>query len=191
MTIRRERYLIENDCIKLMLENDVWQKLSYSKELPWSEALIDKYINKWDWIEISDNKSIEWTEDMLEKFSDRIDWETLSGSIAVFRLFAIRSIPWDIIKKFEAKWNWKLLSKHGCQITPEVIDMFIDKWDWGELIDNIYVKWDYKLYETYKRYISTTDFNYYKQTELWRKLVQIEERIITAKIFVEVSMSQN
>ena len=71
-----------------------------SSNFPWSETLLEKYQNCIDWNEISSNNNIRWTIPMIAKFSKRIIWKTFSENA-----------------------NEEVL-------TPEVVEAFIDKWDW-------------------------------------------------------------
>jgi hypothetical protein len=185
MTTRNELQSFEEEFIKRIRENDAWKKLSASSELPWSEKLLEQYADQWDWTELSQNKAITWTAEMIDKFQARIDWNELTESITACRYNDSRPTHWDIIKRFESKWDWKTISRNASHITPEVIEQFIDKWDWKELIENREINWNFKLFERFKRYIPIADFSHFKQSTLWDKLVEIEERIITGKILAE------
>ena len=185
MTTRNELQSFEEEFIKRIRVNDVWKKLSASSELPWSEKLIEQYADKWDWTELCENKSINWTSEMIEKFDARIDWSAFTDSIAALYFKDSRIIDWNLIKRFEQKLDWKSISRIAKNITPEIIEQFIDKWDWKELIENGNINWNFKLFERFKRYIPISDFSHFKQSTLWENLVEIEKRIIIGKILAE------
>jgi hypothetical protein len=90
-----------------------------------------------------------------------------------------------LLKSTSISGTGKTISRNASHITPEVIEQFIDKWDWKELIENREINWNFKLFERFKRYIPIADFSHFKQSTLWDKLVEIEERIITGKILAE------
>lgn len=185
MTTRNELQFFDEEFIKRIRENDAWRKISESPEIPWNDRLIEQFADKWDWNELCENKSIPWTAELIEKFRDRINWDELSESIIDNNYRDGKVADWGLIKKFESSWNWKLISRRACLITPDIIEQFVDKWDWKELIENRDINWNFNLYERFKRYIPVSNFSHFKQSHLWDKLVSIEERIITGKILAE------
>ena len=185
MNTRNELQSFEEEFIKRIRENDAWKKLSASWELPWSVKLLEQYVDQWDWTVLCQNRHIAWTAEMIEKFQARIYWNELTESITACSFHDSIPTDWDIIKRFESKWDWKIISRNANRITPEVIEQFRDKWDWRELIENREIKWNFKLFERFKRYIPVSDFSHFKQSHLWDNLVEIEERIITGKILAD------
>ncbi|SVB55104.1 uncharacterized protein METZ01_LOCUS207958 [marine metagenome] len=59
-----------------------WFYLSKNKSLPWSEALIERYKDKWRWGEygLSFNKSLPWSEALIERYADKWDWLYLTSA---------------------------------------------------------------------------------------------------------------
>ena len=181
MTTRNELQSFEEEFIKRTCENDAWKKLSKSIELPWSEKLIEQYADKWDWTELCKNRSIVWTAEMIEKFRERINWNALSDTIIDFYYHEARHTDWDLIKKYESSWNWSLISRYA-NLTPEIIELFLDKWDWKELVENREICWNFKLFDRFKQYMPISDFSYFMNSWLWDGLVEMEEKIIIGKI---------
>lgn len=188
MTQRNELQSFEEEFFKRIREHDAWKKISAEWDFPWSDKIIERYADKWDWKELSENPAIRWSEELLEKYKNRIDWYVLSG-------IAMRSgnrksnslaFDWNIIKKFETYWNWQQLSRYAENLPVEIIERFIDKWDWKELIDNRNINWSFELFEKFKRYIPVSDFDHLKQSSLWSNLVEIEEQIIRGKVLSDV-----
>jgi hypothetical protein len=150
----------------------VWFYLSSNTSLPWSPDLIDKFKDKWNWENISANEKIPWTRSLLEKYNDKWDWDKLSRN----RTFPW-SI--SLINQFKNKWNWKFLVRNyeiwefdfwvnddifasyvdylffmsGNDMLPwsiEVIESYIDSWDWKELSGNRGLPWTVMLFEKFE-----------------------------------------
>jgi hypothetical protein len=182
MTTLNEFQSFEEDFIRRIRENDAWRKLSGNSDIPWSEKLIESHADQWDWTELCENRSIAWTVDMIEKFKSRIDWNTLSSKIIDCGYRETKPIDWDILKKFDAYWNWHLLSKNSDYIPNHIIEQFADKWDWKELIENRAICWSPELFQKFKRFIPVGDFSKFKNSALWDKLVEHEEKVLVGKM---------
>jgi len=185
MNTRNELQSFEDEFFKRIRENEVWKAISKSNDIPWSEKIIDKYADKWEWTELCRNHNIRWTVDMIEKFKSRIDWNTLSETVLGTPFREAKSIDWSIIRKFDSFWNWKALSLNAAYIPIDIVEQFLDKWDWKELIDNRNLAWNFDLFEKFKRYIPVADFDNLKRSNLWDFLVEIDQKIITGKILSE------
>ncbi|MBL0200346.1 MAG: hypothetical protein IPP81_09250 [Chitinophagaceae bacterium] len=132
--------------------------LFLNKGMPWSIELIEKYLSKdliederGYWSGLSYNESLPWNEDLVARYETNWDWEMLSGNNKVgFNL--------NQIEKYKDKLLWK--RKHvnfGClsdntslDWSEELIDKYIDKWDWEGLAENEGIFWTDKMIEKYK-----------------------------------------
>jgi hypothetical protein len=187
MTTKNELQSFEEEFFKRIREHDAWKNISGDWNFPWSDKIIERNTDNWDWTELCGNQSICWNEEILEKFKSRIDWNALSGS-----LFNSNRRGWtsnrpelNIIKKFESYWNWHLLSKNLESTPVNILEQYVDKWDWKELIDNSNINWSFELFEKFKRYIPVSDFDTLKSSALWKNLVEIEQQIIAGRILSE------
>ena len=45
--------------------------LTSNESLPWSESLIERYEDKWNWEWLSINESLPWSEALIERYKDR------------------------------------------------------------------------------------------------------------------------
>lgn len=186
MATRNELQSFEEEFFKRIREHDAWKNISGDNSFNWTEKLIERNVDKLDWTELCENQGIRWTEELIEKYKSRIDWNALSQTILCNNSrFGSRSSDWNIIKKFESHWNWKILSDHASDVPMSILEQFIDKWDWKELIDNCRIPWSFELFEKFKRYIPISDFDTLKRSCLWRRLVEIEQKIIVGKILSE------
>lgn len=177
----------EEEFLKLIREKEVWDSLSKSDRIPWSEKLIEKYIDKWNWSELCANENIPWNDNLIEKFKYKIDWDSLSENLFDhgFRCQATSSTNWILLKTFEAYWNWHKLSEYVQSIPNKVLELHADKWNWKELIDNRNMTWSYENFNEFKRYIPFSDFDNLKRSALWEKLVEHDEAILLGKILAD------
>lgn len=186
MKTKNELQNFEEEFFKNLREKEAWKNISQNEDLPWSLKFIEKHADKLDWEELCKNHGIDWNTELIEKFKFEIDWNTLSENI----LYANRwnqynNFNWDIFKTFNKFWNWHELSQSRRYIPIEILELYVDSWDWKELIDNNEINWSHELFEKFKSYIPITDFENLQRSSLWEKLVKIDEQIITGKILSE------
>ena len=98
--------------------------ISSNRDLPWTETLIDKYKDCWDWNLLSLNSSLPWTETLIEKYGDRLNPAGLSLN---------SGLPWTetLIEKYEDLWDWKkfssndkflnLITKYGANLIHQIL----------------------------------------------------------------------
>ncbi|MBT4407638.1 MAG: hypothetical protein HOC79_07185, partial [Euryarchaeota archaeon] len=107
-----------------------WNRLSTASFLPWREALIERFEDRWNWSNgfgrgLSGNETLPWSEALIERFEGRWDWRSLSGN---------KSIPWS----------------------ETLLEHFADRWDWDGWRGVLYNKGVAKLFKTWtKQEIST------------------------------------
>lgn len=157
---------LSKDFMRKSVENDAWKKLS--EEFAWSEELIDKYKGKIDWSAISENSNMRWTTSMLEKYKSLIDWKRLSDLSQEY-LFSLH-----YLEQFKNYWDWSTLSGNSfIKFSYELIDAFIDKWDWKEFfdtwmrgLDDLYSE---DFLSKYSQYIPVDGL---QSSRLWDKIVE-------------------
>lgn len=113
--------------------------LSSNKNTVWSIALIENYIDRWNWEELSGNINLPWTLELIEKYNNKWDWNNLSYN---------SKLAWseDLIQKYEDKWNWsKLSSNENLPWTIELLKKYEDKWDYYYLSKNKNIIWSLTL----------------------------------------------
>lgn len=114
-----------------------------NRNIPWTEALMNKYKDEncmWSW---SINNNLEWSSSFIKKYENEWDWEYLSAN---------HSIPWSIslIELFIEKWDWEQLSLNtSLPWSEELLEKFKDKIKWFFLIGNTSVPWTPYLLEKY------------------------------------------
>lgn len=72
-----------------------WHRLTWNKGLPWSEALIERYTERWE----CEEEWEEWSEELnIERYADRWDWEELSRN---------EGLPWSepLIGRYADRWD--------------------------------------------------------------------------------------
>lgn len=142
------------DFINRYIDRFNWANLSANPSLPWSDHLLKYYEDLWDWNLISSNPSLPWTDDLIIKYIDRLNWAGLSMN---------PSLPWSLefIRKYECNWIWGyssdwlmtdnigLCGNSGIHWNEELIEIFDDFIDWGELSLNTGDMWNECLIDKY------------------------------------------
>ena len=182
MKVKNELQNYEDEFLNQIREKEAWKNISKNVELPWDIDFIEKYSDKLDWGSLCKNAGIPWDVELIDKFKYLINWNVLSKNILNYNMFYPRKIDWDIFKKFDRYWNWNELSTEAGYIPIDVLEQYADNWDWKELINNQEINWTFVHFEKFKNYIPITDFEILKRSELWEKLIKIDEQIITGKI---------
>ena len=159
-----------------VLTDSAWNEISES--FNFNEQLLDKFKENVNWKEISSNNSITWTSSMLEKFKERIDWEALSSS---YKESFFNSTN---LEKYKNYWNWKNLSENwNIEFSIEMIDRFVEKWDWNALIDNHELDnlFNEDFLNKYNQYIPESTL---LSSRLWSKVVDIKKNRIIEEILL-------
>lgn len=115
-----------------------WSSLSANKNLPWSLELLEKYEHRWDWNNISNNQSIEWTAKLIERFDNKLYFDTILND--------------NQINEGEY-WcedsNYGLSSNKNVCLTEELIEKYIDRWNWSILSENEKLPWSVDFFNKY------------------------------------------
>ena len=156
-----------------MMETEAWSNIS--GDLQFSEVQLEKYADKLDWQEVSGNTIIFWTIQMLKKFKRKIDWTVFSQTIQEENVSA------ELLEKFKDNWNWEELSKNSC-LTPEIIDQFADYINWKALINNYSLSEQIATEEFVRKYSDRIPACDFKDSLIWRKLVENKEKQIKKRI---------
>ena len=69
-------YKLNKELVSHMMDEAAWKELC--KDFPWTEQLLEKYMNYVSWYEISENYDVVWTKSLGEKFKHNLDWHKLS-----------------------------------------------------------------------------------------------------------------
>jgi hypothetical protein len=156
-----------------------WKILSSNTNIKWSINLIEEFKNKVDWEILSGYKKNReyyltnnyvikqsFSLEILENFEDYWNWRTLSCYGDYYNLMKIdkfndylspfKPILWteDLIKRFEKKIDWYLLSRNPNIIwSEELIEKHLNKWDWGGLCENTSFPWTRSLIYKYYNFV--------------------------------------
>lgn len=102
--------------------------LSRNPGLPWSEELIARYVDRWDWNAMSQNEGIPWTMDLIDRYEDRWSWSKLSRN---------EGLPWseELIDRYAERWDFEAMSMNSV-VAPnrKQLRKYIDRWS----IDSFY-----------------------------------------------------
>lgn len=156
-----------------MMDTEAWSNISGN--FPFSESQLEKYADKLDWKEVSGNTNIFWSSQMLEKFSRKLDWTALSRNIQEENVSA------ELLEKFKDNWNWEELSDNN-GLTPDLIDRFADYINWKALINNYTLCEQIASEEFVRKYSDRIPAGDFKDSRLWRELVERKEKQIKKQI---------
>lgn len=111
-----------------MDEHEIGELSNDRAYLPWTEALIEKFEDKWSWDTLSRNSHIPWTESLIEKFEHKWNWK-FNG------LSTNKSLPWTVglIEKYNDKWNYDNFIYYNLSVYEKVFMPYLD----DELVDEI------------------------------------------------------
>lgn len=166
----------KNDEFMQKITTEAWKNLS--EMFSWTETLLEEYQDKVDWSRISKNRNIHWTIPMIRKFQNCIDWKDFSGYATE------ETLTESVIATFRDKWNWQKLSENpGVILSFDLLDKFVDFWDWEEIIDRsseiIFKENGMEFYERYKERIPANLMPY---SCLWYGIVYQMKRRLIAEI---------
>ncbi len=115
-----------------------WSSLSANRNLPWSLELLEKYEQRWDWNNISNNQSIEWTAKLIERFDHKLYFDTILNDNQI-----------NEGKYWHQKSNYGLSSNKNVCLTEELIEKYIDRWNWSILSENEKLPWSVDFFNKY------------------------------------------
>lgn len=149
-----------------------------SSNFSWSETLLEKYQNCIDWNEISSSNNIRWTIPMIAKFSKRIIWKTFSENANEDVLTP------EVVEAFIDKWDWHELSgNRGLKLSYQELEKYADFLDWEELIsrwgDNIFEGCGIDFYEKFRDYIPASKL---QGSILWNEMVEQQKKSLVSDI---------
>lgn len=125
--------------LKFCAAHPEFTKRQISLFYPLKTALIERFVDEWDWDDLSRNEGLPWSEEFIDKHGNRWGWSWLSLN---------NHLPWSesLIARFSAQWNWLLLSQSSLLPWSEsLIDRYADKWDWKLLSYNEFLPWNEHL----------------------------------------------
>ena len=98
----------------------------------WDIPLLEKFKDKVDWKKVSESFVVLWSLPLLERFEQYICWDTLSDN------YNPALLQENIIDKFIDHWNWtKLTNNLEITWTTEKIDKYANHLDWSMLLDRL------------------------------------------------------
>lgn len=119
-----------------------WTKLSSNKSMPWSEELIRTFEGNWDFKRLSKNSSIPWSEAIIDQYLDLLFWggnfvSSYDDDYGVHKQWIeeglTMNISWtlELLTKYQEYVDWNsILDSKLLELTEDIIDKFIDKWNW-------------------------------------------------------------
>lgn len=169
-----------NHLLHLLEDKLKWDSLSMNKTVPWTLDLVEKYFKKIEWYLLSSNKGISFDTKFIEKFSDNLKFKYLSEN---------QKIQWTehLLDKFENMWDWEnlflkgtfwndkyiikyydkiskkmwwYLSRNEISWPLNVIEKYVNNWDWESLSHNEKFVWDEDYIKLHKDRINFRHLSY-------------------------------
>jgi hypothetical protein len=127
-----------------LLKYESLSYLSFDERIPWTEELIARYENRWDWGNLSLNRSLPWSEKLIDKYLDRWDFGTMNEDEHGEKSYTVGSswnsgLPWslNLIKKYESRWDWiSLTYSENIPWSLDILKEFEERWVWDQIIWN-------------------------------------------------------
>ena len=154
--------------LALQLEEEAWKELS--RDIVWTEDMLERYTDKVDWEAICNNNDIHWNVSMLEKFRRQIDWTALSSTRQVSLLTP------EIVGQFKKCWDWTVLSGNE-ELPLETIEAMADSINWKVLV-NRYDRHNVFGSTFLDRFAEYIPAGALKDSQLWYALVEEKEKAI-------------
>jgi hypothetical protein len=123
-----------------------WGTISSLGNFPWSSVFLEKHESRWNWEQLSGNEGLPWSLELLDRYADRWHWEALSHNT---------SLPWSesLIEKYADRWNWDDLSANeGLPWSGDLIAKYRGRWNWHWLVANSELPWSAELVTRFADY---------------------------------------
>ncbi|MEX0980673.1 MAG: hypothetical protein WDZ47_01165 [Bacteroidales bacterium] len=149
------------------LENFSTETLPYVDIIEWTPELIDYLSDRPDWNELCIHNELPFTEALIEKHIDKVEFGRITEEGYIKSgLSSNHKLPWSIvfIRKYEDKWDWRELGLNkSLPWSEELILAFLDKWDWTTLA---YGPENFWTIERIKKYKDKIDWTYMSDANL-------------------------
>lgn len=73
--------------------------MSQNQSILWTEELIEKYIDKWNWWGFRSNSALPWSISFIDRFKSHIEWEGFGEKLPI-------ELSEELIDRFSDKWDW-------------------------------------------------------------------------------------
>jgi len=115
-----------------------------ASKIPWTECLIERHLDRWNWKLISSLGNYSWSIEFIARHADRLDWGELSSN---------EHLPWSIelIERFLELWHWDGLSRNeALPWSEDLIEGYTDRWKWEVISWNKCLPWSIELVGNHK-----------------------------------------
>ncbi|SHI60887.1 Helicase [Mesonia phycicola] len=124
-----------------------------TKEIKINTEYIEKNKGYLNWGVISSYKDVVWSTTFIKRYKNFLVWRSSPKSQIDKTLSNNPYLPWSIelINEFIDEWDWVDLScNKGIPWSLEIIQEFEDKWVWGFLSSNTSLPWSEELIDFFK-----------------------------------------
>jgi hypothetical protein len=159
-------------------EENFWREVSQSAAVPWErKELLNQWGAQLDIYSLSSNLKFMESADLATEFAKTLNWNGLTYTAShtdgtlIFDLIqkyptlvdwsvvtASRRYVWNRtqIEAFDSKLCFKTLSKINFESSIDVIEKYVDRWDWDSLSANADIHWTLGLIKKFEKRLNWT-----------------------------------
>ena len=140
-----------------------------TKKIKIDTEYIEKNRGYLNWNVISSYKDVDWSVTFIKRYKNLLIWKSNPKSQSYKTLSNNPHLPWstELINEFVDEWDWvDLSSNNGIPWSIELINEFEEKWAWGFLSSNASLPWSEELIDTFKtkwKWSNGVEHNFEKQ----------------------------
>jgi hypothetical protein len=114
------------------------------ENLPWSEALLEKYKDVFDWEVLSCNPGIPFNKDLYYKYFERWEHSSLRANKRlisdsyIFEFLSFATLDFSSISAYKEDWTMRFINRYEKEL------------DWDQLSGNTHLPWDKGILEMYE-----------------------------------------
>lgn len=127
------------------------------------------------WDTLSSNSRFTWSENFVNAHMDKINWKIFTECLATFETPSVAQCAFrkKVLDLYDNKLDFEVLSENdNIDFTPEIIEKYKKRWDWGRLINNPAIVWDESMLKQYDKYISAISTEDVRVSYMWACLVE-------------------
>lgn len=111
----------------------------FSLHYPFNINQLEEWEDILDWQEVSSNKQVKWTDEVIRRFQDKWDWNNL-----LFNNHSIHCLDKELLEECISKWSWLYPNSEGIlkyrssslsKTDNKLSELFLDLYLYAKSID--------------------------------------------------------
>jgi len=161
----------------------------YSERLDWEVICagnnlksnhLEEYAHFINWRALSSNNGFIWSESFINDHLSDIDWAVFTECLSTAETTSVMQNAFraKVLELYDDYLDFDILSENDqLDFTVELLERYIEKWNWGKLINNSAVDWHEDLLLKFNSYISVVPFKELKVSYMWNVLMEQQAEI--------------